>query len=47
MIQRWAASALVEAEPCFRRVRGFRDLQHLVYALDAMSPPDSLVADVA
>ena len=47
MIQRWVASALLEAEPRFLRVRGYRDLQHLVYALDAMSPPDSLVADVA
>ena len=26
MIQRWVASALVEAEPRFRRVRGYRDL---------------------
>ena len=30
MIQRWVASALVEAEKHFRRVRGYRDLQHLV-----------------
>ena len=27
MIQRWVASALVEAEKHFRRVRGYRDLQ--------------------
>ena len=47
MIQRWVASALVEAEPPFRRVRGYRDLRHLVGALDALAPPDSLVADVA
>ena len=33
MIQRWVASALVEAEKHFRRVRGYRDLQHLVGAL--------------
>ena len=46
MIQRRVASALVEAEPRFRRVRGYRDLQHLVSALNAMAPPDSLVADV-
>ena len=30
MIQRWVASALVEAEPRFRRVRGYRDLRYLV-----------------
>ena len=47
MIQRWVASALVEAEPRFRRARGYRDLRHLVGALDALDPPDCLVADVA
>ena len=47
MIQRWMASALVEAEKHFRRVRGYRDLQHLVGALDALAPPDGVVADVA
>ena len=47
MIQRWVASALVEAEPRFRRVRGYRDLQYLVSALDALAPPDDVVAEVA
>ena len=47
MIQRWVASALVEAEKHFRRVRGYRDLQHLVGALDALAPPDGVVAAVA
>ena len=47
MIQRWVASALVEAEKHFRRVRGYRYLRHMVCALDALDPPDSLVADVA
>ena len=47
MIQRWAASALVEAEPRFRRVRGYRHLRHLVGAFDVLAPPDSLGADVA
>ena len=46
MIQRWATSALVEAEPRFRRVRGYRDLRYLVGALDALAPPDGAVADV-
>ena len=47
LIQRWVASALVEAEKRFRRVRGYRDLQHLVGALDALAPPDGMVVDVA
>ena len=47
MIQRWVASALVEAEPRFRRVRGYRDMRYLVGALDALAPPDVAVADVA
>ncbi|MDE0385823.1 MAG: IS256 family transposase [Defluviicoccus sp.] len=47
MIQRWVASALVEAEPRFRRVRGYRDLRYLVAALDALAPPAGAVADVA
>ena len=47
MIQRWVASALVEAEPRFRRVRGYRDLRYLVAALDALASPDDAVADVA
>ena len=46
-IQRWLASALVEAEKYFRRVRGYRELQHLVNALDAMAPPAKVIADVA
>ena len=47
MIQRWVASALEEAEPRFRRVRGYRDVQYLVGALDALAPPDDVVAEVA
>ena len=39
MIQRWVASALVDAEPRFRRVRGYRDLCYLVGALDALALP--------
>ena len=37
MIQRWVASALVEAEGKFRRVRGYRGLQKLYCALDELS----------
>ena len=47
MIQRWVASALVEAEPRFRRGWGYRDLRYLVGALDAVAPPDGAIADVA
>ena len=47
MIERWVASALVEAEKHFRRIRGYRDLPHLISALDTVAPPDRVVADVA
>ena len=47
MIQRWVGSALVEAEKHFRRVRGYRDVPHLVNALDALAPPNRVIADVA
>ncbi len=47
MIQRWVASALLEAEPRFRRVRGYRDLRYLVGALNALAPTDDVVPDVA
>ena len=47
MIQRWVASAPVEAENHFRRVRGYRNLPHLVNALDALAPPNRVIADVA
>ena len=46
MIQRRVASALVEAEPRFRRARGYRDLRYLVANLDALALPDRTVADV-
>ena len=38
MIQRWVSAALLEAEKQFRRVRGYRDMRHLIRALDALSP---------
>jgi hypothetical protein len=34
MLLRWIASALHEAQERFRRVKGFRDMKHLVAALD-------------
>ena len=38
MIQPWVSAALLEAEKRFRRVRGYRDMRHLISALDALSP---------
>ena len=42
LIQRWVASALLEAEQRFRRIRGYRDMRHLVAALDALAPPPEI-----
>ena len=47
MIQRWMASALLEAQQRFRRVRGYREMRRLVSALDAMAPPDTDMEQVA
>ena len=46
MIQRWVASALLEAGQRFRRVGGYRDMPHLVAALDALAPPEVSVEQV-
>ena len=34
MIQRWVSAALLHAERRFRRVRGFRDMPHLMSVLN-------------
>ena len=47
MIQRWVASALVDAEPRFRRVRGYRDLRYFGRRAGRAGPPEEAVADVA
>jgi len=47
MIQRWAGSALMEAEQQFRRIRGHRDLPRLIAALDACRPELTHDAKVA
>lgn len=47
MIQRWVASALVEAEQKFRRVRGYRGLQELNRVLDELSETETENAKVA
>ena len=36
MALRWAATGLLEAQKTFRRVKGFRDLPGLLWALDAL-----------
>jgi len=36
MAQRWGATALMEAEKGFRRIKGHRDLPQMVKALDAL-----------
>ncbi len=36
MIQRWVSAALLEAQKYFRRVRGYREMRHLIRALDAV-----------
>ena len=38
MIQRWVCAALSEAGKKFRRVRGYRDMAHLIATLDSLSP---------
>ena len=35
MVLRWVVTALMEAENKFRRVKGYRDMPHLLAALDA------------
>ena len=47
MLQRWVSAALLEAQKRFRRVRGYRDMPHLVVALDALSPPVTEESKVA
>jgi len=40
MVQRWVASALSDASPRFRALRGYRDIAHLIKALQARVPTD-------
>jgi putative transposase len=42
MLLRWIGSALHEAQRGFRRVKGFRDMKHLVAALDRRSEHDGV-----
>lgn len=38
MMLRWVATGLHEAQKQFRRLKGFRDMKHLVAALDRLNP---------
>ncbi len=40
MALRWAVTALIEAEPRFRRIRGYRDLHTLERGLSALIQPE-------
>ena len=41
MVLRWTVTGLIEAEKKFRRIRGHRDLPHLIAALDASKAMDT------
>ena len=47
MIQRWVCGALLEAAKKFRRLRGYRDIHHLVAALDSLSHETTQQSKVA
>jgi hypothetical protein len=36
MILRWASAAVLDASKRFRRIRGYRDLEHLARGLDSI-----------
>ena len=46
MILHWTAASVLEAERQFRRINGYRDLQLLNIALEAMREPTETVAVV-
>jgi hypothetical protein len=37
MALRWVGTALHEAQKRFRRLKGFRDMKHLIAALDGLN----------
>jgi hypothetical protein len=45
MIVHWVSAALLEAERRFRRVRGCRELPHLICALEAMELEHGVTAE--
>jgi putative transposase len=42
MMLRWVATGLHEAQNQFRRLKGFRDMKHLIAVLDRRSEPDGV-----
>ena len=44
MAVRWVSAAIQEAEEKFRRVQGFRDIDKLMNALEAIEREDEAVA---
>jgi putative transposase len=42
MMLRWVVTGLHEAQNQFRRLKGFRDMKHLIAALDRRSEPDGV-----
>ena len=45
MVVRWVSAAIVEAEKKFRRVQGWRDIERLVRALDALEVKQGATAE--
>jgi putative transposase len=45
MVVRWVSAAIVEAEKKFRRVQGWRDIEKLVRALDAVEDKQEATAE--
>ena len=42
---RWVSAGIVEAEKNFRRIQGFRDIEKLTRALDAMETNEEAAAE--
>ena len=45
MVVRWVSASIVEAEKKFRRVQGWKEIQTLVRALDALHPQEEATAE--
>ena len=45
MILRWASAAVLDASKRFRRIRGFRELDHLMGALESIEAEQNNTTD--
>ncbi len=45
MVMRWVSAGIVEAEKSFRRIQGFRDIEKLTRALEAMETYEEATAE--